>query len=276
MPAINPPRLKIQATELIQSASDADAFCRSYHVFLDLYADRTYRPGKIGAPPPLLRAYQVPKPVERAVEKELGIWAADNREAAFMLADALWQQPYLEFRLTAASLIGQVFPLPVKPVFSRVETWNEPSTEDRLVKALVNSGLKRILNEYQEIYVEQVDTWLRSRSGERNRLGLIACPPLLERREFDDYPLLFNRLSNLMRSEKSPLRNDILIVIQEFAARTPDETAYFLDTALRSTSDNAQIAWYIRNSLSYFPPNTRSDLREKLVAVELGQDDNPN
>jgi hypothetical protein len=276
MPAINPPRLKIQATELIQSASDPDAFCRSYHVFLDLYADRTYRPGKIGAPPPLLRAYQAPKPVERAVEKELGVWAADNRKEALKLADALWLQPYLEFRLTAASLIGQVFPLPVSSVLSRVEAWIEPSTEDRLVKALVNSGLKRILNEYQDLYVKQVDIWLRSRSSERNRLGLIACPPLFERREFDDYPLLFNRLRKLMRSEKSPFRNEILIVIQEFAARTPDETAFFLEKALRSSSDNAQIAWYIRSSLSDFPPNTRSNLREVLVAIELQQDDNSN
>lgn len=268
MPAINPPRLKIQASELIQSASDPDSFTRSYHEFLDYYADRTYRPGKVGKPPPLLRAYQVPKPVARAVDKELSLWAASNRDEALALADALWMEPYLEFRLTASSLIGQVFPLPVKSIYGRVELWIKPSTEERLVNALVNSGLIRILHEYQDLYVKQLDTWLRSRNSERNRLGLKACPALLARREFEDYPLLFKRLSKLIRSENSPLRNEILIVIEEFAARTPEETAFFLDQALKSAGDNPQIAWYVRNSLDFFPPDTRSALREVLVEVE--------
>jgi len=268
MPAINPPRLKIQAAELIQNASDPDSFTRSYHEFLDYYADRTYRPGQVGKPPPLLQAYQVPKPVARAVEKELSLWAASNREGALALADALWMEPYLEFRLTASSLIGQVFPLPVKSIYGRVELWIKPSTEERLVNALVNSGLIRILNEYQDMYVKQLDTWLGSRDSERNRLGLKACPPLLARREFEDYPLLFKRLSKLMRSEKNPLRNEILIVIEEFAAQTPEETAFFLDQALKTTGDNPQIAWYVRNSLGFFPPDIQANLREVLAMLK--------
>ena len=268
MPAINPPRLKIQATELIQHASDPDSFTRSYHEFLDYYADRTYRPGQVGKPPPLLRAYQVPKPVARAVDKVLSLWAASNRDEALALADALWMDPYLEFRLTASSLIGQVFPLPVKSIYGRLESWIKPSTEERLVNALVNSGLIRILIEYQDLYVKQLDTWLGSRDSERNRLGLKACPALLARREFEDYPLLFKRLSKLMRSENSPLRNEILIVIEEFADRTPEETSFFLEQALKSAGDSPQIAWYVRNSLDFFQADIRSNLREVLMMLK--------
>ena len=151
MPAIHPPRLKIQASELVQEASDPEAFCRSYHEFLDIYSDRTYRPGKVGEPPPLLRTYQVPKPVSRAVDKELSVWAVNNRADALKLADTLWLQPILEFRLTAASLIGQIEPQPVKPIFSRVESWIKPNTEERLIYALINMGLARILTETQEL-----------------------------------------------------------------------------------------------------------------------------
>ena len=267
MPAIHPPRLKIQARELTQSASDPDAFCRSYHEFLDYYADRTYRPGQVGVPSPLLRAYQVPKPVFRAVEKELSVYASSNRKAALTLADVLWLESYLELRLTAASLIGQVSPFPVKSIFSRVEKWIQPSTEERLVNALVNSGLERILHENQDLYVKQLDTWLRSRNRELNRLGLKASPPLLARREFEDYPLLFKRLNKLMRSADNPLRSEILIVIEEFAARTPEETAFFLGQELKSAGDKVQISWYVRNSLNYFPPDSRAYLREILLGI---------
>jgi hypothetical protein len=265
MPAIHPPRLKIQADELVQNASHPEVFCRSYHQFLDSYADRTFRPGKVGEPPPLLRTYQVPKPVSRAVDKQLGVWAGENRADALNLADALWLQPILEFRLTAASVIGKIDPLPVIHIFSRVETWIQPGTEERLVKALINKGLGRVLVETQDKYVKQVETWLRSRSYERNRLGLKASYPLMERRDFEDYPMLFMLLNRLMLAQEKPLRNEILRVLEEMASIIPGETAFFLENALKSSGYNTQIAWYLRNSLDYFPDETRSQLREILA-----------
>ena len=265
MPAIHPPRLKIQAVELVQNASQPDVFSRSFHDFLDIYADRTYRPGRVGEPPPLVRSYQVPKPVIRAIDKELGAWAANNREDALTLADILWQESILEFKMAAASLLGQVEPRPVKPIFDRVEDWIQPNTEERLVNALIFEGLARVLVEDQQEYVSQVDKWLRARKIERNRLGLKGCHPLIDRKEFDDLPLLFTRLNRLIRTQNSPLRNNILAVLKDFSRRAPDETAYFLEKALSSSGDNPQIAWYVRRCLDHFPDETRSHLRDVLV-----------
>lgn len=266
MPAIHPTRLKIQTSELVQTANDPQGFCRAYHEFLDYYADRTYRPGKVGEPPPLMRAYKVPKPVLKAVDKQLGEWAEENRQDALNLVDALWLQSFLEFRLTAASLMGQIEPFPVKHIFSRVQAWIQPNTEERLVNALINQGLKRILIEKQAQYVYQIDIWLRARDIERNRLGLKASLPLIAQRDFDDYPLLFKSLSRLMRQQNSPVRREILTMIENLAEKTPDETAFFLQNALKSFPDNAQIGWYVRNCLSYFPDKTRLQLRKALVA----------
>ena len=266
MPAIHPPRLKIQASELVQSAPEPDVFCRSFHEFLDIYADRTFRPGRVGEPPPLLRTYQVPKPVSRALEKELGLWANDNRKEALNLADALWQQSFLEFRMTAATLLGQVDPLPEGPIFRRVENWIQPNTEERLVAALINRGLERILSESQQRYIKQVDSWLGSRKIDRNHLGLKASKPLIDQRGFDDFPLIFKRLNKLMRLQNNPLRNDLVRVLESLAHQAPEETAFFLETALRTTADNQQIAWYIRKCLSHFPAEIRSHLRNTLVA----------
>ena len=68
----------------------------------------------------------------------MNLFASNNRDAALEVADALWLEPYLEFRLLAASVVGQVSPMPVSSVIQRVESWAEPSTEDRLINALVN------------------------------------------------------------------------------------------------------------------------------------------
>ncbi len=269
MPAIHPPRLKIQASELIQSASDPEAFCQAYHDFLDYYADRTYRPGKVGEPPPLLPAYQVPKPVSRVVENELAGWAAGNRGQALALADALWGQAYLEFRTTAAMLVGLVEPVPVNQIFSRVEKWITTSTEERLVNVLINSGLRRILTEHQDLYVAQIDIWLRSRNEMNNHLGLKACLPLLDRKDFEDYPQLFKRLGKILRSSDSSIRNDALLVLDELAARAPEETAVFLEEALRTTSDNQQIAWFVRKTLPKFQGTSRQHLRQALQETGL-------
>jgi hypothetical protein len=266
MPAIHPPRLKIQTADLVQKALQPEIFCRSFHEFLNIYTDRTYRPGRVGEPPPLLRSYQVPKPVIRAVNKDLGKWAQDNRAEALDLADALWQESFLEFKLAAAFLIGQVEPSPVKPIYDRVEEWIAPNTEERLVRAVIYEGLARVLSEDQKVYIEQVDTWMRARKMERNRLGLKACRPLIDRKEFEDFPLIFKRLKRLMRTKNSPLRNDILAVLKDFADRAPAETALFLETLLSSAGDNDQIAWYARKSLDHFPADIRTHLRAVLVA----------
>ena len=153
MPAILPARLKVQSADLAQLAPDAEEFCRAFHAYLDYYADRTYRPGKVGEPPPLMRTYQVPQQVVRAVLKELTEFAINEREKSLVLADLLWSEPNLEFRLLAASLIGLVSPNPSESIFGRIHSWIGPSTEERLINALIISGLERMRLERADRYI---------------------------------------------------------------------------------------------------------------------------
>jgi hypothetical protein len=265
MPAIQPVRLKIQATELSTKATNPEIFCHAYHEFLDYYADRTYRPGQVGEPPLLLPAYHVPRPVLRAVEKEMSQFADDERGAALDLADALWGEKYLEFKLLAASMIGMVSPLPTKSVYRRVESWTGPSTEERLENTLVNSGLERILLEHPDLYFQKILTWLRSKKLNFNRLGLKAIPALLESGKFEDYPPLFKQLSKKMRLEGNPIKTDVLAAIEVLAIRSPEETALFLSKTMVSAGEYPSIAWYVRKSLGFFPPDLQSNLREILL-----------
>ena len=265
MPAIQPSRLKIQAAELTQFAGDPDEFCRAFHSFLDIYADRTFRSGQVGEPSPLMRAYHVPSPVLPAVEKEMNQFSIESRESALELADTLWMESILEFRLLAVSLVGQVSPKPFQVIITRVELWANSTSEERLIKAIVNSGLVRFLMEYPGDYLEQIEIWLSSEEKQFNRLGLLSVPPLLESGNFEDYPQLFNQLGKLMRGELTPIKTEILEIIEVLAHLAPEETAYFLGQAKKTADENASISWYIRNSLSYFPVDSQRYLRAVLL-----------
>lgn len=264
MPAIQPARLKVQAAELAQLAPDAEEFCRAFHAYLDYYADRTYRPGIVGEPPPFMRAYHVPPQVVRAVLKELTEYAASEQDESLALADMLWSEPYLEFRLLAASLIGQVSPNPSESIFGRIHSWTGPSTEERLINALIISGLERVRLERVDRYIEQIEIWLKSKHTFENQLGLKAIPPLLDTRSFEDFPLIFRLLDQVMRSDQPSLRPEILAVIEALAFRSPMETVYFLHQTIITGTDKPNLTWFVRHSLKFFPSDSQKYLQEAL------------
>jgi hypothetical protein len=264
MPAIQPARLKIRAAELSQLAPDAEKFCRAFHAYLDDYADRTYRPGIIGEPAPLLRAYHVPVQVVRAVLKELTGYAADMRDESLALADTLWSEPYLEFRLLAASLIGTVSPTPSESIFGRIHSWIGSGTEEPLVDALIITGLERLRLEHTDRYIEQIETWLKSKHTFEIQLGLKAIPPLLDTPSFEDFPLIFRMLDQVMRSAQPSLRPEVLAVIESLALRSPEETVYFLYQTAVSGTGNPNLTWFVRHSLKFFPSDSQKYLQEAL------------
>ena len=264
MPAIQLPRLKIQVAKLAEQFADPVVFCRSLHDLLDFYADQAYRPGQSGNPPPLIAAYHVPPPVLREVIKELTPLTHRTPEAALALSDALWSEPYLEFRLLATSLLGLVSPHPLEPVLGRVRAWARPRTEARLTRDLINTGLTRIRREHPARYLQIAEAWIASPELFSQQLGLQALVPLLGLHEFQDIPLLIKMLTPLIRSAPSPLRPDLIDVIAGLAKRSPQETAYFLRQNLAVKSDNPITAWLIRQSLHSFPAEIQTYLRTAL------------
>jgi hypothetical protein len=64
---------------------------------LDYYADRTYRPGIVGEPPPFMRAYHVPPQVVRAStllvsRMNLWLWLICFGQSLTLNSD-YWQLP---------------------------------------------------------------------------------------------------------------------------------------------------------------------------------------
>jgi hypothetical protein len=264
MPAIQLGRLKIQSAQLAERFNDPAAFCRGFHELLDFYADRAYRPGQAGEPPPLLRSYNVPQPILRQVLKDLIPQAVNDPPAGFGLCDALWQVAYLEFRWMAAALLGQLPPDPPAPILERIEAWATPSTESRLVDALLSFGLARLRAEKPERTQAEIQAWLISTDQFTQQLGLQALPYLLDEPGYDNLPQVYPMITQLVRAAPSTLRPDLLNVLKKLATISPRETAYFLRQNLTIRQDNPGTAWLARNSLASFPPEIQSNLRAAI------------
>lgn len=266
MPAILPARLRQQAALLAEQFEQPDAFIRSLHHLLDFYADRTHRPGQAGEPPPLLSAYNVRPPVIRQVLQELVQLAPENPEAALNLCDALWNQPYLELRLLAAGLLGQLPVDPPEPVLERVQAWVKQGTEARLKTVLFDQGLARLRKEDPNLVLQRAEEWLSSADPFDQQLGLQAMLPLVSDPAYQNLPVFFRLIYTLVRSIPPGLRPDLLDVLAALARRSPQETAYFLRQTLL-TLQSPDTAWLIRRSLPAFPLNTQESLRRALREI---------
>lgn len=264
MPAIQPAQLKIQAAELAQKSTDPEDFCKALHGFFERYSDRTYRPGKIGEPQPLLRAYHVPQPVINGVLRELEFLAQNDREAALTLIDTLWSEPNFEFHILAASLIGLVNPRPTKSILLRIQSWVTPKTERRLVDVIISPGLERMRREQADSYIQQIKLWLKSEKVYEQRIGIKAISPLVADGEFEDFPMIFDLIDPIIRNNSTQLRPDILNVIEVLISRSSKETAFFLQQLIKTNKGDTNIAWMVRHSIKYYPQETQNLLWSEL------------
>lgn len=264
MPAIQPARLKIQVAELAAWTGDPPSFKRQLRELLDFYADRAHRPGRPGDPSPLLESYAVPPPVLRRVALEVQLSAGSDREALLNLCDALWAEPVLEFRALAATLLGTLPPEHPEDILQRVKAWAEQSSENRLIRILIEEGLANLATAHTDEYLGMASQWLESTRIFQRHLGLVALQALLSRSEFVNLPVVMKMVAPLVRSAPASLRPDLLDLTEQLASRWPAETAYFLRQNLAIKTENPGTAWLTRHSLPYFPSDLQAVLRTAL------------
>ena len=263
MPAIKLALLREQTALLSNQFHQPDLAVRSIHSILDLYANRTQRHGQSGAPPPLIEAYHVPKPVRRQIVKELEPVVKDSPAEALDLCDSIWEQPYFEFKLIAASLIGKIPIETPEAITDRIFTWSLSCSEDRIQSALFTNGLEQLIKDHTGYLLDQISELLSDRDIEKQTIGLSALISIIGSKSFDKFPKLFRIINPMTRSIDPDLRPYMVEVIRQLADRTPKETAYLLRHNLYAP-DNPDTAWLVRQSLRAFPVDIQEYLRVAL------------
>jgi hypothetical protein len=263
MPAIQPARLKTQAAQIGDLFQEPATLVRALHDLLDFYADRTRRPGKSGAPPPLLQAYQVPKPVMRQIWQEFKPHIDEAPQAGFVLADALWAENNLECRILAVQILGRLPVIPPDGVVRRLSSWVTEEADQSLQKLLLTTGAARLRQDAPDQVFRLSKTWLNSTDRYVPRLGLQILLPIIEDPEFDNLPFIYRLLRPLTLRLPSGERPYFLQAIKALAQRSPQETVFFLRENLTGRQDT-ELAALIRRSLNFFPDDLQASLRESL------------
>lgn len=266
MPAVQLAKLRAQCSQLSKDFDNPEGLIQSIIAILDGYADRTHRAGLSGEPPPLLYAYNVPKPVIRQILLELTPLATSQTELALELCDKLWQNPVFELRWIAASLLGSAPATPPEAIFNRIQNWSMETKEDQMIDILVDQGLQSSRSEVPEQLIQQIRKWLDDSDHHLQSLGIKAIIPLVSKTDYEDIPGFFKLITPFVRNPPPYLKNDLRDLLQELAARTPIETASYLRQFLETTY-HPDLAWLSRQCLQFLPVDIRESLRQILRDV---------
>jgi hypothetical protein len=267
MPAIRLQKLRQQVADLVRYYQQPDKFIRSLYDLLDFYSDRTRKPGQAATPPSLINSYNVPNPIIRQIVNDIQPSVVTDPEAVLKLCHKLWQEPVLEFRLLAASILGFI-PLNInEDIYHLVELWSKDCEDLRILSALTEQSLTRYREESPEVLVKVIEDWLNSNEFSIQRIGLRALLPLLANDDFENMPVFYKLLSPYVRVAPPQLRPDILDAIQALARLSPQETAYFLGQNLKAP-DNPSTAWLVRQSINHFPAETQVFLKNSLRSAK--------
>jgi len=267
MPAIYPARLKTQVEELLKQSGNPKAFVHNLHSLLDFYSNRSFKPGQSGEPSPLIAQYNVPPPVLRKVITDLKPFIILDQQIALNLIDALWAEPFLEFKQLAAKLLGLLQPNPPEVIFDRIFAWGTSKCDDQLQRTVVIEGSTRLRQEMPNEYLHQVKNWLADENIVIQQIGLQAIHALLSQNQFGNLPAIFRVLTPQIRSPQPQLRADILEVVELLARHSPQETAAFLKQNLVHKAESPAILWIIRKSVHFFP----SEIQESLRIILRGE-----
>jgi hypothetical protein len=215
----------------------------------------------------VIRSYDVPNPVIRQIVTDIQPTVSSDPASAHRLCIKLWEEPILEFRILAASILGLI-PLNLnKDILHTIEVWSKDCKENLIISALTDQSLSRFREESPDDLGKIVEQWLTSTDLSQQRIGLRAVIPLLTSQNFENIPVFYKLLTPYIRIAPPQLRPDILDAIQALARLSPQETAFFLSINLEAP-DNPSTAWIIRQSIDHFPEEAQNFLRSALRSIK--------
>src|SRR5512147_42368 len=261
MPAIDLARLKKQTAQLADLFGQPNEFLRAHREVLDFYVNRTLRSQSV-APSSVLPTYRTPTVVLRQIENELGPVAEKHPVQALELADALWDEGWLETRLLAAFLLGRIPPQEER-LLARLTAWTQAVRDPEVRAALLTTSLTRLRRETPDLFLVLVREWLHPARQRMWSNGVQALVPLISSPDFDNLPPIFEIIEPILKGSPATLQYDLEELIIALYEASPDETVYFLQQILKETRSPLPAA-ALRRMLPELPQELQSSLRDIL------------
>jgi len=261
MPAIDLARLKKQTTHLTDIFDQPVDFLREHREILDHYVNRTLRTLSV-APSSVLPTYRTPSVVLRHIENELGPVAEKRPIQALELADALWDEGWLETRLLAAYLLGRIPPQEER-LLARLTAWTQAVRDPSVRAALLTTSLTRLRKETPDLFLVLVKEWLHPARQRMWSNGVQALVPLISSPDFDNLPPIFEVVEPILKASPATLQLDIRELLTALYKASPDETVYFIQQILKDAK-NPLPGTTLRRMSPELPQELSASIREFL------------
>ncbi len=258
MPAIDLLRLRQQVTRLSEFFFLPAEFVKHFHALLEAYHNPTLRPTQASTPLSLF-SYRTPPMLLRTIEQELRGLAISYPEYALELADALWKEEVLETRLLAAFLLGQIQPRE-EWVLTRLTAWANQVRDAELRITLLKNGLERMRRESPQLFLSLIAEWLNPQRPHLWENALQALIPLLEDKDFENFPLIFNLLRPPLERMPPALKNEMAMVLEQLLRRVPNETVFTLRQWLAEAGPQSDLWRALRRLLPLLSPAAQQSL----------------
>ncbi len=261
MPAIDLARLKKQTAKLADLFDQPADFLREHREILDHYVNRTLRSQGV-APSSVLPTYRTPPVVLRQIETELGPVAAQKPFQALELADALWDEGWLETRLLAAHLLGRIPPQEER-LLARLTAWTQAVRDPSVRSALLTTSLTRLRRETPDLFLLLVKEWLHPARQRMWSNGIQALIPLISAPDFDNLPPIFEIAEPIFKASPAALQSDMKELLIALYKASPDETIFFTQQILKETKSPLP-AVTLRRISPDLPKELQAHLRDIL------------
>ena len=265
MPAIDLARLKKQTARLADVFDQPAVFLRELREVLEFYVNWTLRSQSV-APSSVLPTYRTPVVVMRQIEKELGPLAELQPVQALELADALWDEGWLETKLLAAFLLGRIPPQEER-LLARLTAWTQAVRDPEVRAALLTTSLSRLRRETPDLFLVLVKEWLHPARQRMWSNGIQALVPLISSPDFDNLPPIFETVEPIIKTSPAILQYDLQELITVLFEASPDETTYFLQQILKGTKSPLP-AIALRRMSPELPQELQASVREMLREVK--------
>ena len=259
MTAINPAKLKIQAAALGNTLAEPDLLIPRVHDLFSFYSSRI-RHTSLAKTPLTLRTYQVPPPVLRALRLEFKARLETDPAQGFVICDRLWQERWVEFRQLAVYTLGVLPVSTPEGILSRIRSWLDDCRSEDIRRLTMTAGLARLAAENPALCLDFIDQLVAGGKKADLQAALFGLRRFVEDEQFINLPLIFKTLDRILRAKESGLSKEIAALLRMLAARSEQETAYFLISQLKEPS-HPRLEKISRQLLGRFSPDYQSLIR---------------
>jgi hypothetical protein len=264
MPSVPLERLKPQINAITLQYENSDLFVNSLIALLKSYSSEIDHSSTKISSYSIIPQMNVPMVVLNHLEISLKHLAKKFPDQTIIIASTIWEQRYFETKKIAIFLLSNLPAQENFAFFDRIDNWiTEDIEQPILLEIFDNLNKSKILSQDPK-WILLIETWLSSKIGRLNKIGLRALVNHLHSKPIKDLPSVFRIIEPLLSNPHISINNELLEMVKALITVSQAETAAYL-IHLSIIYPKKETLSFIRKCLSMFDSYFASEIKNQIV-----------